>query len=262
MKKTAQLLVKMSPDLRDAFQGYARRHGRSASELVRLLIDDEMRNSRMINMLKPELVESRYGLAAPVETDDGKVYHAQVIPYRSRTHLHLFDPEKKNGHFNYDEARGRSPMLDRIFEIIYDDYDWDTPAYRQICEELGLDPDVHRPAYKKQDAELVAQLEPLFEWRADQKTMRLNELLFDLLDLLRTDQAPEFYAYINSKQILENWSFKTSKSMFEDAFSRVDLHRISSSKPVHTMIDFLPSWEGTGYSASISCIGRCKIRPQ
>lgn len=76
-------------------------------------------------------------------------------------------------------------------------------------------------------------------------------LICDLITLLRTDQAPEFYSYVKSKQILDHWSFKTSKSVFEDAFCRIDLDRISSSQPVLSSIDFLPSWAGRGYSASI-----------
>lgn len=252
MKKTAQLLVKMSPDLRDAFQGYARRHGRSASELVRHLIEDEMRNARMIGMLKPKLVEGRYGPAAQVQTEGGKTYHVQVIPFRSQTTLQIFDPTVENGLFNLSEARGGSDQLDRVFEVMDAAYDWDTPAYRQVCQELGLDPDTNRPMYKEHDKSLVADLEQRIKWGGGGDDMHLNELIFDLLDLLRTDQAPEFYAYVKSKQTLDHWSFKVSKSVFEDAFSRVDLHRISSSKPVFTAIDFLPSWEGRGYSASIS----------
>lgn len=225
MKKTAQLLVKMSPDLRDAFQGYARRHGRSASELVRHLIEDEMRNARMIGMLKPKLVEGRYGPAAQIQTEGGKTYHVQVIPFRSQTTLQIFDPTVENGLFNLSEARGGSDQLDRVFEVMDAAYDWDTPAYRQVCQELGLDPDTNRPMYKEHDKSLVADLEQRIKWGGGGDDMHLNELIFDLLDLLRTDQAPEFYAYVKSKQTLDHWSFKVSKSVFEDAFSRVDLHK-------------------------------------
>lgn len=253
MKKTAQLLVKMSPDLHDAFQGYARRHGRSASELVRHLIEDEMRNARMIGMLKPKLVEGRYGPAAQVQTEGGKTYHVQVIPFRSQTTLQIFDPVAENGFFNLSEARGVSDQLDRVFAVMDAAYDWDTAAYREVCQELGLDPDADRPTYKEHDKSVVVDLEQHITWSGDGgEVLRLNDLIFDLLDLLRTDQPPEFYAYVKSKQTLDNWSLKVSKSVFEDAFSRVDLHRISSSKPVFTAIDFLPSWEGRGYSASIS----------
>lgn len=252
MKKTAQLLVKMSPDLRDAFQGYAQRHGRSASELVRHLIEDEMRNARIIGMLKPKLVEGRYGPAAQVQTTSGKTYHVQVIPFRSQTTLQIFDPTVENGFFNLSEARGGSDQLDRVFGVIDAAYDWDTPAYREVCQELGLDPDTNRPTYNEHDKSFVTDLEQHITWSGDGgEILRLNELIFDLLDLLRTNKAPEFYAYMKSKQTLDHWTFKVSKSVFEDAFNRVELHRISSSTPVFTTIDFLPSWEGRGYSASI-----------
>ncbi|MEO9971812.1 MAG: hypothetical protein ABJG15_18600 [Hyphomonadaceae bacterium] len=203
-------------------------------------------------MLKPQLVEGRYGPAAQVQTEDGKTYHVQVLPYRSRTTLQILDPSVENGLFDQSKARGGSFQIDRVFEVMDAAFDWDTPAYRQVCQELGLDPDTNRPTYKEPDKSLVDDLDQRIKWGGDGDDMRLNELIFDLLDLLRTDQDPEFYAYVKSKQTLENWSFKVSKSVFEDAFSRVDLQRIRSSKPVFTAIDFLPSWEGRGYSASIS----------
>ncbi|QVQ38611.1 hypothetical protein KHQ08_17815 (plasmid) [Pseudochrobactrum algeriensis] len=251
MKKTAQLLVKMSPDLREAFHNYALRHGRSASALIRHLMEDEMRNARMIDMLKPKLLEGQCGPVAEIFDDKGKAYHVKVMPYRTQTILHILDPGCENGIFDLSKVRGGSTLLNKIFSVIDTAYDWNTPSYRQICQELGLDPDFNRPTYKEADKPLVANLERHIKWDAGGEDMRLNELTFDLLDLLRTDQYPEFYAFIKSKQSLDHWSFKVSKSVFENAFNRVDQYRIRSSQPVFTSIDFLPSWEGRGYSASI-----------
>lgn len=251
MKKTSKLLIKMSPVFRDAFHYYAQRHGRSASGLIRHLMEDEMRNARISSMLKPKRLEEQYGPVAEVFDDKGKAYHVKVMPYRTQTILHILDPDFENGLFDLSKARGGSVQLDKVFAVIDTAYDWDTPAYRQTCQELGLDPDFNRPTYKEHDKMLVVDLEQHIKWAAGGEDMRLNELIFDLLDLLRTDQFPEFYAFIKSRQTLDHWSFKVPKSEFEDAFNRVDQYRIRSSQPVFTSIDFLPSWEGRGYSASI-----------
>lgn len=254
--KTSQLLVKLSPDLRAEFQSYAEMHGQTMSALVRHFIVDEMRGGRLVNLLKPQVVKGLYGNpAAQVRDDNGKVYEVQVTPYRSQTFIQIFDPEQKGAFFDLSEACENSAMLKRVLAFMHSSYDWEDPNYRQLCEELGLNPDYCRPQFREEHHPLVRELEQKFSWGQRGNDMRLNELIFDLIDLLRIDVFPEFYAYERSKSTLENWAFKTSKSLFMKAFEQVETDRIRSSESIYTSVTFLPSWEGIGFSSSIDLYG-------
>ena len=255
--KTSQLLIKLSPDLRAEFQSYAEMHGQTMSALVRHFIVDEMREGRLVNNLKPRrVIKGLYGNpAALVKDDNGKIYEVQVVPFRSQTILQIFDPEQDGGFFNLSSARGGSTMLDRVFAVMDSSYDWEAPHYRQLCEELELNPDYRRPQFREEHLPLIDELEQKIAWGQGGNAMRLNELIFDLIDLLRIDIFPEFYDYERSKATLESWSFKVPKSLFLNAFEQVDVDRISSSKPIFTSVTFLPSWEGTGFNSSISLYG-------
>lgn len=262
MEKTVQLLVKLPSELRSSFQSYAQRHARSASELVRHLIEEEMRTARMISMLTPHAAKEQYNFPPQaangrgknhVADDQGKIYRVHISTIGSLPVLRFLDPQIENGFFDLSPARGASALIDRIFAVMDSGYSWDTPAYRGLCSELELDPDRGRPEYKEADKPLMSELEHHVAWSASGGDYgRLNQLIFDLRDLLRTDRRPEFYTYKRSAETLRNWTFKLPKAPFSDAFSRIDLHRIGSSKSVHTSIDFLPSWKGRGYSASIN----------
>jgi len=213
-------------------------------------------------MLSPKLIDGPYGPEAQVSDDDGKTYHVHVAPFRSQTTLRAYYPSTENGFFDQSKARSGSKMLERIFSVIEGDYDWNTPAYRQVCTELELDPDFGRPNFKEADRALVADLEQHIDWSGrNNDYMRLNQFIFDLIDLLRTDQFPEFHTYVSTKQTLENWTFSLPKTPFKDAFDRVDRSRINSSKPIFTSIDFLPSWGGHGCNASIYLWGRSGCEP-
>lgn len=203
-------------------------------------------------MLNPKLIKDPDGQKAEIKANNGKVYHVKVIPFRSQTNLLILDPETENGFFDQSKAHGASALLDKVLAVTGGNYDWDTPAYRQVCSELELDPDAGRPTFKEADKALVTELEQHIDWQGrGNDYMRLNQLIFDLTDLLRTDQFSEFHTYVSTKQTLENWTFSLPKAPFKDAFDRVDRNRINSSKPVFTSIDFLPSWGGHGCNASI-----------
>lgn len=142
-------------------------------------------------------------------------------------------------------------MLDKVFAVMDSSYDWDSPNYIQICSELGLNPDDGRPHYKDEDRGIISELNEQIKWGYGGDRGRLNELIFDLLDLLRLDQFPEFYAFERCRGILDNWTFKLPSALFAAAFNRVDVHRMKSSQSIWTVVTFLPSWMGRGYGASI-----------
>lgn len=117
MKKTSQLLVKMSPDLRASFQSHCARHGRTVSELVRHLMKAEMREARIVRMLNHPIVNGRYGPAAEITGTDGKLYHVQIIPCRSQTSIQITDPSDEMGTIQLPSEQGGSSLLDRVIEV-------------------------------------------------------------------------------------------------------------------------------------------------
>lgn len=66
---------------------------------------------------------------------------------------------------------------------------WDTPAYRVVAKELGIDPDDGRPEYRREDSAMVEALEnwiidPAKPYGADQINVG------KVLELIRMDQQP------------------------------------------------------------------------
>ncbi|MFG5379648.1 hypothetical protein [Yoonia sp. R2-816] len=214
-------------------------------------MEAEMREARIVRMLNHPIVDGRYGPAAEITGTDGKLYHVQIIPCRSQTSIQITDPSDEIGGIQLPSEQGGSGLLDRVIEVKRTDYGWDTPAYRQICAELKLDPDYGRPVYRDADIDLVTDLEAHIIWGAVGDDGKVVDLVLDLLDLLRTDRPPEYYAYTRCFATIENWHFKRPKDVFATALNRIDREKIECSRCVPTSVDFLPSWEGGGFSSSI-----------
>ncbi|MDQ2802860.1 MAG: hypothetical protein M3Y41_09305 [Pseudomonadota bacterium] len=73
-------------------------------------------------------------------------------------------------------------------------FSWETPAFREVCAEIGLDPDERRPRYRSEYAELAGTLEHWIgdvftdDARATSPFWEAKIAAFELLDLMRADR--------------------------------------------------------------------------
>ena len=241
MKQNLQLLVRLSDQLRDRFKGYASSYGIPMSEILRHLILNELRTGRAVAALQqPTLVDGHYGRqAAEIRSDSGKKYWCQIILDRSQPMLMLFDPELETRSVGPSEVQDQSELLEHILAVIQSTYSWDTPAYRQMCTNLGLDPDDGRPTFRSKNRRMVFNLEKLIS--SSNTAPRVDSLTLDLLDLLRTDIPAEHRTYTNCAKMLTTQAKHIDNSLFQAAFDRIDPNRIAEAEGFHSKIYFLPS---------------------
>ena len=108
---------------------------------------------------KTERGHTQFGPAAEITNENGNSYYCLVMPYRGQTVLRIFDPDADRGVLERSAARGISPLIHRILALTDGKYGWDTPEYRSICHDFGLEPDQGRPTYDDKDKTLVSLLE-------------------------------------------------------------------------------------------------------
>lgn len=131
-----------------------------------------------------------YGPWTVATTDDGRRLGVSVSPYRSRTHLLIHDvDEPTRTYWTPNLPPTSNPWL-RAVAALSDttpDYHWDTPAYRLLCEQGGLDPDYHRPVFDPENVEigdmLVVELN-----KARGLSILAGSVVLDIIDHLRIDQ--------------------------------------------------------------------------
>ena len=131
-----------------------------------------------------------YGPWTVATTDDGRRLGVSVSPYRSRTHLLIHDVnEPTRTYWTPNLPPTSNPWL-RAVAALSDttpDYHWDTPAYRSLCEQGGLDPDYHRPVFDAENIEignmLVVELN-----KARGLSILAGSVVLDIIDHLRIDQ--------------------------------------------------------------------------
>ena len=113
----------------------------------------------------------------------------KVIPYRTTPTIYAEPLTVETTRRAFCDA---FPVLARKEPLVR--YSWDTPSYRQLCAEMGLDPDEGRPRYRNAYAEIAGELE---HWlgevftdgaAASSPAHDSKVAIFDVLDLMRADR--------------------------------------------------------------------------
>jgi len=256
--KLYSIQIRVSEDILVKLDAIVRQTGQSRSGVIRLLIDSEAEDSRLIPSIPVEKrekmeeayekVQGQYGEAVKIPLPGGRVLLFYICPFRSICVAMLLDPDNKP--VDYEELRGTAPIVDHIIDVLTSgDYDWHTPNFRELCWRLDVDPDEKRPKFTAEAEAVAADLHKHFH-KLDHMNPRRHFIL-DLVELLRTDLTPEIGMYDSVKKALQNMSEKEKIALYDQALALVDVKRLRSSKPLGTVIPFLPSWAGRGYNASI-----------
>ena len=125
-----------------------------------------------------------------VVADDGRRMGVRVLPYRSRTHLAILDLDNHPWFF---ARHSLPPTSDAWIIAVADlavedpDYNWDTPRYRELCAEAGLDPDHRRPRFSAENRVAGDVLLAAVNLTSHAPTPAAANVLHDLLDLVRID---------------------------------------------------------------------------
>lgn len=201
------------------------------------------------------------GTMAVFELRRDSVRHAlgvKVIPFRTTPTLH---PEVLTEGVERHTFNAAHPVLAR--KEGFSRYGWDTPRYREICAEMGLDPDEGRPRYRAAYAGIAGELErwvgEVFTNGVDLRSPagEAKRAAFDLLDLMRADRPCDpslldalrrYWVRVDPGRMPRygelDWLIETEAL----------LHGGGEWRPAgmpFASVDFLPSRYGSGYSASI-----------
>ena len=125
-----------------------------------------------------------------VVASDGRRIGVRVLPFRCTPILALLDLDDHPWIF----SRGNLPPTTNAwihavadFKAENADYGWDTPRYRDICVEGGLDPDHHRPRFAERDAHAGEALVQALCRQSTWPSHAAVNIVFDLVDVLRAD---------------------------------------------------------------------------
>lgn len=184
----------------------------------------------------------------------------KMIPWRS-TPVICHHP--LNGNANSRAFYDQFPILNRVSK--FNHYHWRTPEYIEICTDLGLDPLYGSPEFNI-DYESMAW--SLLDWDNDELTKferdgniyyRVRNLLYDVLEILRTDKRRNITS--SPPQILRNImemygdlkvvSFPHLEEVISILQNPAQLKISHTKSNISAEITFLPSPFGIGYRASI-----------
>ena len=125
-----------------------------------------------------------------IVADDGRRMVVCVAPYRSRTHLVILDLDNPP----WFHSKASLPPTDDAWvhavaalPIDEPDYHWDSPRYRDLCTQGGLDPDEGRPAFDTRDEKAANELLLAVNRTAGGPSPSASNIFLDLIDLMRTD---------------------------------------------------------------------------
>lgn len=129
-----------------------------------------------------------------VVASDGRRIGVRVIPFRSTPILTMLDLDNHPWMFSRSNL---PPTTNAWIHAVADfkanhlDYSWDTPRYRELCVEGGLDPDYHRPHFAEQNVHAGEALVRALSQQSAWPSHAAVNIIFDLVDVLRTDQWRE-----------------------------------------------------------------------
>ena len=145
-----------------------------------------------MNVEVSEYEENGMGKRVELVADDGRRMGVCVAAYRSRTHLVILDLDNPPWFL----SKASLPPTDDAWvhavaalPIEEPDYHWDSPRYRELCIEGGLDPDEGRPAFGARDEQAANELLLAVNRTAGGPSPGASNILLDLIDLMRTDDG-------------------------------------------------------------------------
>jgi len=220
-------------------------------------------------LMAHEIRPNKYGTpAAWFKSDDGElIFNISVAPMRSRCHL-LADAEGEDTPLwlDFGGCRSSDPLVRAVFDVIGSRYHWETPAYRDICAALGLDPDYQRPTFAPADDEFgQALLIAVNTWDSQSYGPGQHSLnfLLDAIDVLRDDKPKPAQLYDDVMAALvglddwpdaqlPKWATQNGDLVRElrCAFERIDLFDLDYSCS-SCSVEFLPSLSGPGYRGTV-----------
>ncbi len=206
------------------------------------------------------------GKMALFETErDGqrKAMGVKLIAFRT---LPVLVTQAMTAGTTWRELADAHPLLEQTTSLGH--YHWDTPSFRMACRALGLEHDTGRPRFRPPYETLAEELLHSTAARFDEEPDEWHpigftaEVMLDVLNLMRADLRPN-PSLLN--HIRQHWP-KVDRARLPqvDALTRLigtdELLHISTEQHLvnddigmqHTVIDFLPSRHGAGYSATIS----------
>lgn len=124
-------------------------------------------------------------------TEDGRRVGVRVVPFRCTPFLTLLDLDNHPWTFT---RKSLPPTTNSWVNAVADftaqerDYHWDTPRYRDLCIEGGLDPDYHRPRFREDHADTGNALVEALCTHTQWPSYPALNIVFDFVDVLRIDR--------------------------------------------------------------------------
>lgn len=131
-----------------------------------------------------------HGNCVIVEGRDARRIMVSVSPLRCRTHLLLTNPDDSSYLFSKNDLPPTTnAWIHRVAEFTGRDssYHWDTPEYRELCIEGGLNPDWRRPQFRAKDEKAAEALMIMLNSSKSGLLPMTMNFLMDIVDHIRTD---------------------------------------------------------------------------
>lgn len=215
----------------------------SRNQAIRMMIRQEASDPRLAVTHSQDSfrhVIGKYGKAVEIPRPDGRKLHFYIHPYRTSCVVLLLDPEDYLRSIPRQELEGESELIDRILDLQWSEYNWETEEFISICADLGLDVDAYEPKYVNDFAWIVTGLQNRQQRFAP--TSSHWELILDLLDLLRTDIEPDLTILDRAKTRYDTLSDKEKADIYREALAAAEKRKLKSAHAIEVTANFLPSW--------------------
>jgi len=121
---------------------------------------------------------------------DGRRMAVRIAPLGARTHLVVLDLDNHPWFVSPDSlAPTEDEWLRAVTRLGRDDpdYNWDTPRYRELCIQGGLDPDHGRPRFRDADRQAADELVRVVNLTGSAPGVATSVFIHDLIHLMRED---------------------------------------------------------------------------
>lgn len=164
-----------------------------------------------------------YGSPNPhlFEIDGSGQLAVNLIPFRSMPILFSNVTTLEKGIERKEflsEAKELFPILRRIFELERSKYNWNSHDYRELCNELNINPDYNRPEFAIRHRHFAEDLiEVLITNSTLDRDTSFHNFLMNVIDYLRIDDGyVERVSRYNLLHELERFTERLGKGLYPD----------------------------------------------
>ncbi len=193
-KNSETISLKINLTLLTRLDGAAREVGRDRSSFIREAIEEKLNTMNRPVYKEPPIMDPYYGQYREFDIGGQRVA-VSITPLRNAPCVvfHKLDDALMTFTTKDYENNKDHPVVAAYINLhkVTSTYHWDTAAFRDFCQTVGLNPDTLRPTFIAPYQEFAEKMLILTSerWHSLGNRSHYKLYIHDVLDLLRTENA-------------------------------------------------------------------------